>query len=260
MRPFLERLRLDNSKVPAGLEQVVIASLFDVGDDLEAQVERSFDVSDSLQAEFLIQDLLERLEPSSRLPVLRSAIESSSGVILPASFVRLMSHSNRRSGGSPLTEAELQTLGPTILHRIEDLAAEDRLPINRHLPELLVAWDEWGDIEHARAWAARKAETPEGFAALAETFYNYGRGRGGNQHPLVDYIDLEDALNQARDWITDESVDDETRQKLTAVLTYIENYHSRYPELGDEALGSEAEPEEDESTEDAEPEGGESQR
>jgi hypothetical protein len=224
IRAFLRDLAAKLERIPIGKEGVFIGSLFDIGDQLEAQVERMLDVSDTLRAKFIIEDLLERLLADERLRTLESATESSQGVSLPLDFLRFELHRiDRKSGVVIADEAGLRNLGHKVSARVRSLASDERLLNHRHLVELMVAWSEFGEADDVKRWTEEQAATPEGLLRLFRAFVGYG---GSNSaHPLSEYIDFEGAIERAETWLASEDLASDTTQGLRAALTAVRVFY-----------------------------------
>ncbi len=215
MRVFLTRLQAATDLVPRGAEVVFIAGLFDVGDELEGQVERVLEASEILLAQFLIEDLLEREPTPERIGLLRSAVERSSGVALPFEVVELQLHRHERDRTPVIEEEPLKVLAAELVPRIPVLAEEKRLLNHRHLAALLYAWGKWAEGE-AKTWAEEVGGSPAGLARLVRAFQHYTREDG--EHPLVKFIDLASAKDRARIWLNDQATEAKDRESFEELL------------------------------------------
>ena len=217
IRAFLRDLAAGLDRIPRGLETVFISSLFDIGDQLEAQVERMLDASDTLRSEFIVEDLLDRLRLDERLHALEEAVEDSEGVALPLNFIRFTLHRADREAQPAIADEEgLRVLGQRLLPRIRGLASGEQLLNHRHLPELMYAWSFFGEEGDARSWAEEHTGTPEGLLRLFQAFAHY-KGPD-NAHPLSEYIDLDEAVARAERWLDSGELQPETAEGLRTAL------------------------------------------
>lgn len=220
MHAFLVRLTADPTRIPQGAEGEFIGALFDVGDSLEAQVERTrtwqFGAGETLQAEFLVEDLLERLAPDRRLEVLGRAVGATTGVHLPLNLVEYLMPRERHPETPGLPSGQLEHLARTLVSRVEALAATETLANHRHLASLVYSWERWGASGAAAHWCERLASSPGGLATLLRAFTGYGRADGG--HALKGLIDLDKAASHASQWATDPAVEDGHKNALVSFL------------------------------------------
>lgn len=212
IRPFLTHLSSASDQVPAGMEGIIATALFDIGDELEGQVERSLDVSDTLRSEFIIEDLLKRLPVAKRVQTLDASIQITEGLALPCSFIRFQLSDSSRREAAVLDDDALRRLGTTMAERISRRAEDGTLADSRHLVELMVSWKEFGPSDAAARWADQQAQSPEGFLRLLRAFKGYGSFDG--PHPLAEFIDLDVAIGRARDWFESGDLEESTAAAL----------------------------------------------
>ncbi len=228
LREFLNHLQALSSQIPQGREDIVIGALFDIGDELEAQVERMLDVSDTLRSEFIIEDLLRRLPEDRRLHVLEQAVADAEGIALPATFVRFELHARGRGDAAIGDKDGLRSLGETIAGRISQRAAEGTLTDNRHLVELIVCWQDFGAPGDAASWAEQQARTPQGLLRLFRAFKGYARS--DSKHPLADYIDLDAAIRNAQHVVESGDLEEPDRSalrdELGTLLTTLRQFYN----------------------------------
>lgn len=197
-----------------------VTSLFEVGDELSGALEDLHEPADLLRAHFVVELLLQQIPPAHRKELLLSAIDTSTGMVLPVQFVRLQLDRIRRDSGALLSRDDLDELRQLLLSRIAARAYGGELLSNRHCVWLLFWWETW-DSEVACGWVEEQAATALGLTRLLTAFE--GHARQDKHHPLIAFLDLESARANATKWLNDPATTEEERALLKGFLKYGEH-------------------------------------
>ena len=226
---FIGKLRAEPSRVPSEKVANFLAALFDVGDDLSSRSNiLSGIVSESLEAVFLISDMLDPMPKNVRAGVLTEAIHNSSGVHLPVYFASLDLHRHDRGSDPTFPLDELEPIKTLALAKLRVFVREGGLVTSRHVSTLLHALVEWGSKEEASEAAQRASDSPSGLSALLTSFrtrsYSGGRPNEFQLEQVEPYLDLDATAVAASEWLATGDVNSEDSEVLRAFVAAMPVY------------------------------------
>jgi predicted KAP-like P-loop ATPase len=189
----LNRLDYYKTEIPREHAVGVIASLFDIGDELPEEPRFWGGIMSSVDhARRIVHWVLEKYPgPESRAPVLRDAVLQSGGLFLPVRYVSRYDDDFRQqeeSQGPGLLPNDQEFLRTSLLGRIREFATDGRLSKVLSLGFILTRWRAWGEREEPRQWVERLIQTREG--ALA--FLCGMSGRQDSADGVSHVVDLKD--------------------------------------------------------------------
>lgn len=205
---LMDRMRERVDVVPASQIEPLVAALFDSADSLSSKSPQMFGVSGSMQAEFLVQDLLERLPKDEANATLDRLFSNTNGLQLPIGILKsYLGHQQKDRLESFLTGADLERWKVLFASRIAARAAEGKLIELPGSSLYLFLWRAWGDPEAPRNYVSELSATRDGALKVIEAFVQVAHTsnpnkRGETERPYIRHTDIAnfidpEALNTA---------------------------------------------------------------
>lgn len=183
-RAILERLMdhiesdLSSKHVP-----VFVKVLLDVGDGLIVPSDEQgfFDFGNELRVVRVVYRLLKRIEPSERLPLLKTSVSQGSGIevqrFLLASLLKDLGEETERNQAALMNESDLEEVKATWLHRLRERSGTNDLLSHSKLPGLLAAWSAWANPMDVQNWCAGATSSDDNLLKFVSSFLSHTRSQ-----------------------------------------------------------------------------------
>jgi hypothetical protein len=226
--PLLDRLRGEPELVPFEHLADFIAALFNSGRALSDSMLFFGHASEILRAEFLIEEELELRPTEDRIAVLRRALDASSGTDLPVRLLRLQLHRHDINRDPVLPRADVESLLPELVRRIERDAQSGALLESQHIIDNLVAWQEWAP-DAAATWIADALRRSDGLAAILRGHRSVTESTGDaptvkkfSMRSIRKYEPLEELQDRARNFLQAGGLEECQRETLAAFVEAVD--------------------------------------
>jgi len=172
VRALLDRLLDHIETIPIHYVPTFIRVLLSDGDRLlvETDVQTMFDSSNDLYVFRLVYNLVKRLEPGDRLPILTAAFTTGNGIYSQCFFLRwlLDDVAKGKTNDLLLPVADLEMLKSTWVTKICSMRKE--LLDHPQLRSLLYHWRMWGASEEVQSWCQEATQSDGELFQFLERF------------------------------------------------------------------------------------------
>ncbi|WP_438889533.1 KAP family NTPase [Anabaena sp. WFMT] len=238
---FLNRLRdLDENDIPLNCVPSILEALFKVGDNLlklEDEINSSFAMGNEYEIEFLIHQLLERIEKEKRGIILQESMQNGQAIFTIVNQVNSLGEqhgkykatSSKPEGERLVNSQQLEELEQVALDKIKKAAYQDKIQFNfLKVPKLLSVLAFWRDlcgVEEIKEWLQKVIEKDQNLAELLENYLVKNR-KGYRLDPqwLSPYLEVSEIINRVRNLAEDSGL---TENQKLALQQYIKEYEMR---------------------------------
>lgn len=178
----MDRLEAYKQQIPITHAVPFVTALFDVGDQLSDEYRGMADISPAMHARRIIYwHLKQEADLARRGEMLRTAMEQTTGLMLPIGFTSLIEPDPRRQDAEEFVPADfVADLKAICVGKIQTALGENRLP--KDLASLLYRWRDWGGQEGAATFCAELIKTNDGLLRFLKTFVNRSSSQGMSDH------------------------------------------------------------------------------
>lgn len=149
---LLDRLDSYKEKVDIKYAETFVAALFDIGDELPERPVDFFTVApDTYAFRIIYWYLRQESDIDRRGQILRSAVESTTGLYLPT-YVVSLEGGEKVSDKRLTTDADLAVLKDLSLGKIRKAAETGPLTRNSRMLSILYDWKRWAGEEEPKSW------------------------------------------------------------------------------------------------------------
>jgi len=187
IRPFLERLQdYTSSTVTVEQARSIITSLLVTGDRLirpEDEPRQILETDIDLYITRVIYQLLLRIDEEERFEIFQEALQTSESLFTVVHQVDFLVRSKEKAAipaDELITEAHEASLKAQALLKIQNAGTDGSLKNAHRLMMFLYRWEEWGEIEDARAWVSQITESDDELIEFFEKTKNKSISGGGN--------------------------------------------------------------------------------
>lgn len=221
LRIAFQRLDAFKDRVPVENLPVLLKTLFDMSEEIASPRGGLFSDQDTLTSatRIIFWGVRKIQEEQQRYELLRDAIESSTGLILPMTMV---SHEERINDRYDflVDEERLPKLKEILLNRIREFSATGKLIGHPREYEILWRWSEWVDVSEVKEWISSQLKKPKDAARFLELTLSEVTSNLGSRY----YIKLENVerfadLEQLRK-LTSETPKKISEQEKTAIKEF----------------------------------------
>ncbi|MBD2419424.1 AAA family ATPase [Anabaena cylindrica FACHB-243] len=235
---FLNRLRdLDEKDIPLNCVPSILEALFKVGDNLlrlEDQINSSFAMGNEYEIEFLIHQLLERIEKEKRGIILQESMQKGQAIFTIVWQVISLGeqHSKYEATRSKPEEErlvnsqQLEELEQVALDKIKKAAYQDKIQFNflkvPKLRSVLAFWRDLCGVEEIKQWVQKVIEKDKDLVEVIENNFVQNT-KLYRLYPqwLSYYLEASEIINRVRSLAEDTGLAE--NQKL-ALQQYIKEY------------------------------------
>lgn len=199
-RIAFQRLDAFKDQVPVVNLPILLKTLFDMSEEIASPRSGMFSDQDELTSatRIIFWGLKKIQEEEERFKMLRDAIGSSAGLILPMNMVSHEERINNRYDFL-IDEERLPALKEIILQRIRDFATDGKLIGHPREYEILWRWSEWVDISEVREWISSQLKKPKHAARFLElTLSEVTSHLGSRYHIKLENVERFADLQQLR--------------------------------------------------------------
>jgi predicted KAP-like P-loop ATPase len=245
---FLDRLQdFTQAQIPIERIEPIVASLFDIGDELIVPDDESrgfFDFGNDVQIGRITWQLLKRLDPDQRFAVLQRAFEAGRAIYLMWHAVVVLGQQQGKypeQKASPesewlITSEQLSALEEALVERIRAAGHHGFLLDTPHLPLVLNFWRTKATPEEVKAWASEALRDDVGLVKVLERSLQTGASvsfgdRMARSHDRLDpkwlenYLDPNETAARMRELL--DRPDSLTDRQARAIREYLKEYEMR---------------------------------
>lgn len=240
-RSVISALDARTDEVNEDQAENLVGILFDEGDDLPSSSSQGFEMPESELAMALIQTLLRQHISSEqkRGSVLQRALESTSGLYLPARTVNEAARENQKRNEyrEPLYDGDdLDEIVSLLAKKIGDAAENENLIEQRHLRGIFRIWCQHGFEDDALEWIKEKCTASsesffqclEAFNAASESdrkLYSQPEKAGDPFSLDAEYLDAIGVLSIFKEAKNQVDMPDDLRERQHRVIAELRNAH-----------------------------------
>jgi predicted KAP-like P-loop ATPase len=223
---LLDRIRAHKGQIEASHRSSLVATLFDVGDDLLLdEPEYAFSIGADSRAYQIIESfLVDEKNPKMRGIILKRATEASTGLYLPV-MVTSFAEETREENPEFMDPDDLAEVKKECVRRIRIAATSGQLRTHPRLNIFLLRWRDWSGPDEPGEWTAKLIESDDGLPAflrsfLSKVFYEEAGGVSGvrwemkieSMESLIPVEKLEEGVRK----LDPQRLDEESRRAVTA--------------------------------------------
>ncbi|WP_353932482.1 KAP family P-loop domain protein [Okeanomitos corallinicola TIOX110] len=238
---FLSCLRdLDEKDIPLNCVPSILEALFKVGDNLlrlEDQINSSFAMGNEYEIEFLIHQLLERIEKEKRGIILQETMQNGEAIFtIVWQVVSLREQHGKSEATRSKPEEErlvngqqLEELEQLALDKIRKAAQQDKIQYDLlkvpRLRAILAFWRDLGGLEEIKQWVQNVIKKDQDLVELLGNYVVKNReGYRLDSQWLSPYLEAFEIIERVRNLAEDTSL---TETQTVALQQYIKEYEMR---------------------------------
>ncbi|MBD2459205.1 AAA family ATPase [Nostoc sp. FACHB-87] len=236
IRVFLDRLRdYVNKDIPLDCIESVLQAFFEVGDQLwnvEDEKNSFASIGNEYEIEFLINQLLERIEKTKRDQILKKVILNGHAI---ATIVNQMvslgsqhgKYEDRRDKPEDqriLNTQQLEGIEKLALNKVREAAQEETLLTVPKLRRILAFWRDSGNVEEVSQWVKTVIQEDQKLIYLLENFLSVVQGYRLDPQWLSSYLSTDDIITRVQDLAKQSQL---TENQKIALNQFIKEYKMR---------------------------------
>jgi len=236
IRVFLDRLRDYVKKdIPLDCVESVLQAFFEVGDQLwnvEDEKNSFASISNEYEIEFLINQLLERIENIERDQILKKVILNGHAIATIVNQVVSLGsqhgkYEDRRDKPEDqrvLNTQQLEEIEKLALNKVREAAQTENLLKSPKLRRILAFWRDSGNVEEVSQWVKKVIQEDQKLIYLLESFLSVVQGYRLDPQWLSPYLSADEIITRVQDLANQSQL---TENQKIALNQFIKEYEMR---------------------------------
>ncbi|MBD2254623.1 KAP family NTPase [Nostoc parmelioides] len=233
---FLDRLRdYVDKDIPLDCIEAILQAFFEVGDllwNVEDEKNSFASVGNEYEIEFLINQLLQRIEKVEREQLLKTTILNGYAIAtivqqvisLGSEHGKYEDTRDKPEDQRILNTQQLAEIEKLALNKVRDAAQKESLLKAPKLRQILAFWRDQGNVEEVQQWVRKVIKEDQKLIRLLENFLTLAQGYRLDPQWLSFYLSTDEIINRVKDLANQSQL---TENQRIALNQFIKEYEMR---------------------------------